>query len=67
MKNFAVLGYFRYLFEMIATEIQQNFVGRSKNGKPFSRNERSLAYQRGKNIDSNTSFGTQLNVNQPKY
>ena len=50
---------------MIAPEIQQYFTERSTDGKPFSRNERSLVYLRTKNIDSNTSFGTQLNLNQP--
>lgn len=67
LRNFPVLGYFRYLFEMIAPEIQQYFIERSTDGKPFSRNERSLVYQRAKNIDSSTPFGTQLNLNQPHY
>jgi glutamate synthase domain-containing protein 2 len=67
LRNFPVLGYFRYLFEMIAPEIQQYFIERSTDGKPFSRNERSLVYQRAKNIDSTTPFGTQLNLNDPHY
>src|SRR3954467_2167904 len=67
LRNFPVLGYFRYLFEMIAPEIQQYFIERSTDGKPFSRNQRSLVYQRAKNIDSNSPFGTQLNLNQDNY
>jgi glutamate synthase domain-containing protein 2 len=67
LRNFPVLGYFRYLFEMIAPEIQQYFIERSTDGKPFSRNQRSLVYQRAKNIDSNTPFGTQLNINTIDY
>ena len=67
LRNFPVLGYFRYLFELIAPEIQQYFIERSTDGKPFSRNERSLVYQRAKNIDSNTPFGTQLDLNQNNY
>lgn len=67
LRNFPVLGYFRYLFEMIAPEIQQYFIERSTDGKPFSRNQRSLVYQRAKNIDSNTPFGTQLNLNERSY
>ena len=67
LRNFPVLGYFRYLFEMIAPEIQQYFIERSTDGKPFSRNQRSLVYQRAKNIDSTTPFGTQLNLNQSNY
>ncbi|KAF2081528.1 FMN-binding glutamate synthase family protein [Flavobacterium sharifuzzamanii] len=67
LRNFPVLGYFRYLFEMIAPEIQQYFIERSTDGKPFSRNQRSLVYQRAKNIDSSTPFGTQLNLNTENY
>jgi hypothetical protein len=44
LRNFSVLGYFRYLFEMISLEIQQYFIERPTDGKPLSRNERSLAY-----------------------
>ena len=67
LRNFPVLGYFRYLFEMISPEIQQYFIERATDGKPFSRNERSLAYQRSKDIDSTTPFGTQLNINDSNY
>lgn len=67
LRNFPVLGYFRYLFEMIAPEIQQYFIERSTDGKPFSRNQRSLVYQRAKNIDSTSPFGTQLLLNQTSY
>ncbi|MFV8328476.1 FMN-binding glutamate synthase family protein [Flavobacterium sp. ZS1P14] len=67
LRNFPVFGYFRYLFEMIAPEIQQYFIERSTDGKPFSRNQRTLAYQRAKNIDSTSPFGTQLNLNRSSY
>ncbi|MDI1255972.1 MAG: FMN-binding glutamate synthase family protein [Flavobacterium sp.] len=67
LRNFPVLGYFRYLFEFISPEIQQYFIERSTDGKPFSRNQRSLAYQRAKNIDATTPFGTQLDINTSSY
>ena len=67
LRNFPVLGYFRYFFEMVAPEIQQYFIERNTDGKPFTRNQRSLVYQRAKNIDSNSPFGTQLDLNQPNY
>jgi len=67
LRNFPVLGYFRYLFETISPEIQQYFIERSTDGKPFSRNQRSLAYQRAKNIDATTPFGTQLDINNSNY
>jgi glutamate synthase domain-containing protein 2 len=67
LRNFPVLGYFRYLFEMIAPEIQQYFIERTTDGKPFSRNQRSLVYQRAKNIDATSPFGTQLDLNHCNY
>ena len=67
LRNFPVLGYFRYMFEEIAPEIQQYFIERTTDGKPFSRNERSLAYQRAKNINATTPFGTQLDINTSSY
>jgi hypothetical protein len=67
LRNFPLLGYFRYMFEAIAPEIQQYFIERTTDGKPFSRNQRSLAYQRSKNIDSTSPFGTQLDLNHSGY
>jgi len=67
LRNFPVLGYARYLFEFISPEIQQYFIERSTDGKPFSRNHRTIAYQRAKNIDATTPFGTQLDLNDSRY
>ena len=67
LRNFPVLGYFRYAFETISPEIQQYFIERNTDGKPFSRNQRSLAYQRAKNVDATTPFGTQLELNTSDY
>lgn len=67
LRNFPVLGYFRYMFEKIAPEIQQYFIERTTDGKPFSRNQRSLIYQRAKNIDATSPFGTQLDLNETNY
>ena len=58
--NFPVLGYMRYAFEF--TEIQQYFIERHTDGRPFSRQQRSLAYQRAKNVGDTTPFGTQLDI-----
>lgn len=67
LRNFPVLGYARYLFEFISPEIQQYFIERTTDGKPFSRSHRTLAYQRAKNIDATTPFGTQLDLNDSRY
>lgn len=67
LRNFPVLGYLRYFFEMISPEMQQYFIERNTDGKPFSRAERSIVYQRAKNLDSSTPFGTQLELNNEGY
>ena len=67
LRNYPVLGYFRYAFETISPEIQQYFIERNTDGKPFSRNQRSLAYQRAKNLSATTPFGTQLDINTADY
>lgn len=59
LRNFPILGHFRYLFEKIRPEIQQYFVEDDINGKPFSREQRSLVYQRAKGDNDTSAFGTQ--------
>lgn len=67
LRNFPVLGYFRYFFEGISPEMQQYFIERETDGKPFPRHQRSAAYRRAKNLSDTVAFGTQLEVNHRKY
>jgi glutamate synthase domain-containing protein 2 len=67
LRNFPLLGYFRYFFEFIAPELQQYFIERNTDGKPFSRTIRTLAYERAKNLESTSPFGTQLNIDTAGY
>lgn len=67
LRNFPVLGYFRYFFESIAPELQQYFIERNIDGKPFSREHRNIAYERSKNIESTTPFGTKQDITQANY
>lgn len=62
LRNFPVLGHFRYLLERIRPEIQQYFIEGNTDGRPFSREERSLVYQRSKGDIDTIPFGTQQNV-----
>jgi len=61
-RNFPVIGNFRYLFEAIRPEINQYFVESNTDGVPFSREQRSLVYQRSKKTLDTLPFGTQRNV-----
>lgn len=67
LRNFPLLGYFRYLFETISPEIQQYFIERTTDGKPFSRNHRALVYRRAKGVNDSHPFGTQLDLHSEGY
>ncbi len=62
LRNYPVVGHFRYLLESIRPEIQQYFVERFDDGRPFSREQRSTVYQRAKGQLDTSAFGTQHNV-----
>ena len=62
LRNFPLLGHFRYLFELIRPEIQQYFVEGDNDGKPFAREQRSVIYQRAKGAMDTLPFGTQADV-----
>ncbi len=57
-RNYPVIGNFRYLFELIRPEINQYFVESEMNGRPFSREMRSIVYQRAKRVRDTQPFGT---------
>lgn len=66
-RNFPIIGHIRYLFEEIRPEIQQYFVESNTDGRPFSREDRSLIYQRSKGALDSLPFGTQHDVYTPGY
>src|SRR5262245_1741576 len=66
-RNFPVIGRARYLFESIRPEINQYFVESNSDGKPFSRNDRSVVYQRAKGELDTLPFGTQKDVYATGY
>ena len=61
-RNFPLLGRFRYMFESIRPEIQQYFVESDLDGKPFSREQRAIVYQRGKLELATLPFGTRMDT-----
>ena len=58
LRNFPVIGHFRYVFEAIRPEIQQYFVESDTDGRPFSREIRAVIYQRSKSTLDTRPFGT---------
>ena len=67
LKNFPVIGRFRYFFEAIRPEIQQYFVENNTDGTPLSREYRSIVYQRAKKELDTIPFGTQRDVYSMGY
>ncbi len=63
LRNFPIVGHARYFFEFIRPEIQQYFIERNTDGKPFDRDTRSMIYARAKGADSHKAFGTERDVN----
>jgi glutamate synthase domain-containing protein 2 len=66
-RNFPVVGNFRYFLESIRPEINQYFVESNIDGRPFSRERRSVIYQRSKGVEDTVPFGTQSDVYASDY
>lgn len=66
-RNFPVIGRARYLLEAIRPEINQYFVESNTSGTPFSREARSVVYQRAKDVIDTLPFGTERNVYETGY
>jgi len=66
-RNYPVMAHFRFLFEAIRPEIRQYFIEDDADETPYSRVQRSIIYQRAKNVLDKRPFGTQLDVYQANY
>ncbi len=61
-RNYPILAHMRFFLETIRPEIRQYFLESDSDAAPFSRNQRSLVYQRAKNVIDKRPFGTQRDV-----
>lgn len=66
-RNFPVLGRSRYIAEWLRPKIYQYFIEPDYDGRPFNRLFRNIIYQRAKNINDTTPFGTQSDVYAEGY
>ncbi|CAN7742506.1 FMN-binding glutamate synthase family protein [Duganella sp. LjRoot269] len=66
-RNYPILAHFRFFFESIRPEIRQYFLEDDTVAEPFSRNQRSIVYQRAKMDTDKRPFGTQMDVYAPGY
>jgi glutamate synthase domain-containing protein 2 len=67
LRNYPLLGYFRYLFESIRPEMRQYFWESDTDGRPFNRRQRSIVYQRSKNVRQTVAFGMQADAQLPGH
>jgi glutamate synthase domain-containing protein 2 len=67
LRNFPVLGHLRFLLESIRPELQQYFIERNFDGRPYDRDTRTVIYERAKGIHGEQAFGTERDVNEVGY
>ena len=67
LRNYPVIGHFRWLFEGIRPEIRQYLIEADDEALPFTRSQRSLIYQRAKAVSADKPFGTIVDVYQSGY
>lgn len=67
LRNYPLIGHLRFLFEGIRPEIRQYLIENDQDEAPFSREQRSLVYQRAKGAEDKRPFGTQEKVYQAGY
>lgn len=67
LRNYPVLGHMRFLLEDIRPELQQYFIERNWDGRPFDRDTRSSIYERAKDVKTEQPFGTERDVDEPGY
>jgi len=58
LRNFPILGHFRYLFEAVGPELRQYIVTSNSEERPFDRDQRSWIYASSKRENNYFGFGT---------
>jgi glutamate synthase domain-containing protein 2 len=67
LRNYPIAAHIRFLLEDIRPELRQYFFESEKDGLPFSRDERSIVYQRAKLQLDKRPFGSQFDVYAQGY
>jgi len=62
LRNYPIAAHLRFLLEEIRPEMRQYFFEDEKHGQPFSRDKRSIVYQRAKGALDKRPFGTNYDV-----
>ena len=67
LRNYPLIGHLRFLLEYVRPEIRQYFIESDNERTPFSRQQRSVVYQRAKGDPDKRPFGTQLDTQASGY
>ncbi len=67
LRNFPIVGHFRYLLESIGPEIRQYLVANNREELPFNRIERGWIYASAKNENNYEGFGTDRDIYSSNY
>jgi glutamate synthase domain-containing protein 2 len=67
LRNYPVVGHARYLLTAIRPQIQQYFIERDWDGRPFNKTARDVINERADGEKSEESFGTLREVNREGY
>ncbi len=67
LRNYPVFGRLRFLLETMRPEIQQYFIERNYDGRPYDRDVRSVIYERAKGVHGEQAFGTERDVGEVGY
>jgi glutamate synthase domain-containing protein 2 len=66
-RNFPITGHFRTFFEFFRPMLRQYVVESDTDEVPFSHAQRSIVYQRAKNVEDKRPFGSELNLYATQY
>lgn len=67
LRNYPVTGHIRFMLEAFRPELRQYFLESDTEAAPFSRQQRSLVYQRAKGESDKRPFGTQQDLTRIGY
>jgi glutamate synthase domain-containing protein 2 len=67
LRNFPVVGHFRYILEWMGPELRQYIVTDNDEERPFSRDQRRWVYASAKGQNPHFGFGTDSDQNDSQY
>jgi glutamate synthase domain-containing protein 2 len=66
LRNFPLIGHFRYLLEKVGPELRQYIVTANDAERPFSRDERTWIYASSKEQNNYSGFGTDADLERAR-